>query len=233
MPNGAVGALQAAESNKVWYLRANRLFAGALEGSVEQHAHIFRVIAFARKAQILGLGDTERVVFFVKRGVVRIARLTEDGNEVTLALLGPGDLFGEEMLFAKNPRTTVAVALDDVLLCTARADDLLELMQSDAGMTLNVAKAMNERLGEAVTMMEDVAYARISDRLLHALRRIAAEYGVVTSDGVRISIRLTHAELASIIASTRETVSLELTRLINKHLLRMDGRHIVVLTGSA
>lgn len=229
MPKDTVTAdTGAAESNKVWYLRQNRIFGGALDADVERHAPLFKIVAYPRKAAILDLGDTERVVFFVKRGVVRIARLTEDGNEVTLALLGPGDLFGEEMLFASGPRTTVALALDDVLLCTARADDLLALMQTDAAMALNVAKTMNERLGDAHTMMEDVAYARIPDRIMHALQRIASEYGEPDPAGTRITIRLTHAELASIVASTRETVSLELSRLTARGLIAMDGRHIVV-----
>jgi CRP/FNR family transcriptional regulator len=221
------------ETNKVWFLQRNRLFADVAAGDVSAHAAIFKVVHYPRKASILDGSDTERVVFLVKRGIVRLARLSEDGKEVTLALLGPGDLFGEETLFSGEPRTTVALAVDDVLVCTAKADDLLAIMQTDATMALNVAKTISSRLGATVDIMEDVAYARIPDRILHALERIAAEHGTPVADGIRIDVRLTHTEIASLVASTRETVSLELSRLAAKRRVRYAGQLIVLLTEPA
>jgi CRP/FNR family transcriptional regulator len=229
MADVAARGARSDESNKVWYLQRNQLFAGVAEVDVSAHAGIFTVAAYPRKASILDGSDTERIVFLVKRGIVRLARLSEDGKEVTLALLGPGDLFGEETLFAGEPRTTVALAVDDVLVCSAHADDLLAIMQGDATMALNVAKTINTRLGATIDIVEDVAYARIPDRIMHALERIASAYGTAVDGGVRITIRLTHSEIASLIASTRETVSLELSRLTARNLVRYDNQHIVLV----
>src|SRR5579863_10157761 len=79
--------------NKVWYLRQNRLFAQAAEGGVEDIEHIFTMCEYPRKTQLFDQGDPTRLVYLVKRGKVRIARITPDGKEVTIAILGAGDIF--------------------------------------------------------------------------------------------------------------------------------------------
>ena len=95
-------------------------------------------------------------------------------------------------------------------------------------LALNVAQILSERLLDANATMEDLAYARIPDRLMHLFSRLAAEHGTQTTDGVVVDLKLTHADIASLIGSTRETVSLELANLVKAGKLRMDGRTIVI-----
>ena len=207
--------------NKVFYLKNNRLFTGAGD-KVDETAHIFTTVLYPPKTAVFEQGDPTRLVYLVKRGNVRISRLTPDGKEITVAILGGGDIFGEETLFSKGERTTVATTVGETLLCTARADDLFELLSKDPELALNVAKLVHDRLDDASATIEDLAYARVADRLIHLFERMAAEHGVETSDGTRIDVRLTHADIASLIGSTRETVTVELTNLIREGLLRND-----------
>jgi CRP/FNR family transcriptional regulator len=218
----------ASETNKVWYLKQNRMFDDVPEADVEEHEGLFTMKTFARKAMIFDESDPSRTVYMVKRGAVRLARVTEDGKEVTLAVLGRGDLFGEEAIFSDRPRTTFAVALDDALLCMARADDMFALLESEPKVALNVAKVMSERLVELQSTVEDLAYARLSERLVNLFNRLAIEHGRPVEDGVEITVRLTHADLASLVGSTRETVSLELARLIRAGRLRQRGHRLIV-----
>jgi len=216
------------ESNKVWYLKQNRLFEDVPEDEVEQNEGLFTMKTFARKAFIFDESDPSRTVYMVKRGAVRIARLTEDGKEVTVAVLGRGDLFGEESIFSDRPRSTFAVALDDTLICMARAEDLFALLETQPKVALNVAKVMSERLVELQSTVEDLAYARLSERLINLFNRLAIEHGRPVEGGVEITIRLTHADLASLVGSTRETVSLELARLMRSGRLRQRGHAVIV-----
>jgi CRP/FNR family cyclic AMP-dependent transcriptional regulator len=228
MAKAPVGLNMGTDRNKVWYLQQNRLFIGAIDDPVEKNEHIFTIVSYPHRTQIFDQGDSARVVYFIKKGAVRIARMTEDGKEVTVAVLGPGDLFGEEMIFANAPRTTVAIAIDDVLLCTAQADALFTMLSGDPALALNVAKVLSERLGDAEATMEQLAYAKVGDRLMHLFRKLAVEHGMKVEDGVRIDVRLTHADIASLIGSTRETVSVELSQLVKAERLRFDDRHAVV-----
>jgi CRP/FNR family transcriptional regulator len=159
---------------------------------------------------------------------VRIVRQTPDGKDVTVALLGPGDLFGEESLFDRRARTTHAVVLEDALLCTSRADDLFALLSRDPSLALNVAKVLSERLDDAQSTMEDLAYAKVGERIEHLYRKLAFEHGVAVDGGTRVDVRLTHADVASLVGSTRETVSLELAKLVESGRLKQAGRAIVV-----
>ncbi len=216
------------DANKVWYLRQNRLFGEATEAGVVSSEHLFTMCEMPRGMRVFDQGDTTRVVYMVKRGTVRIARETRDGKDVTVALLGAGDFFGEETLFDDRPRTTVATIVEDALLCTVRADDLFALLAADPALAMNVAKVLSGQLGEARETMEDLAYARVGDRIVHLYRKLAAEHGVPVDGGTRVDMRLTHADVASLVGSTRETVSAEIAKLVDAGRLRVDGRTVTV-----
>ena len=216
------------ESNKVWYLKQNRLFEETAGEDVERYADIFTMQTFPRKALVFDQCDPAKTIYLVKTGTVRIARITPDGKEVTIAVLGKGDLFGEESLFADRPRTTFAIVVDEALLCMARAEDLFGLLNREPKMAMNVASLMSDRLIELTATVEDLSYARLSDRLVHLIERLAIEHGKPCEGGVELTIRLTHADIASLVGSTRETVSLELARLIRAGRLKQRGQALVV-----
>jgi CRP/FNR family transcriptional regulator len=214
--------------NKVWYLKQNRLFARATDESIENCEHIFKTTIFPKRSMVFDQGDPTRLVYLVKRGKVKIARLTPDGKEVTVAVLGAGDIFGEETLFDQTTRMTVAVCMEECLVCTAKADDLFALLSRNPQLALNVAKILSERLDDASATMEDLAYAKVPDRLMHLFVRLAGEHGKATPEGVTLELRLTHADIASLIGSTRETVSLELSNLVKAGRIATDGRFITL-----
>jgi len=214
--------------NKVWYLRQNRLFEAASDETVWGYEHLFRVALFPKRSLVFDHGDPTRVVYLIKRGKIRISRLTADGKEVTVAILAAGDLFGEESLFASTPRTTVATCIEETLLCVAKADDMLALLSQDSSLALNVAKVLSNRLTDASAAMEDLAYARVADRIMHLLVRLASEHGKRREDGMLLDVRLTHFDIASLVGSTRETVSLEMSNLVRAGRIRGDARAIVV-----
>jgi CRP/FNR family transcriptional regulator len=221
-------AADATETNKVWYLKQNRLFEESADDDVTRFADLFTMQTFPRKALIFDQYDPARTIYLIKTGTVRIARITPDGKEVTIAVLGKGDLFGEEALFADRPRTTFAVVVDEALLCMSRAEDLVELLNHEPKMAMNVANLMSDRLLELTATVEDLSYARLSDRLVHLIERLAIEHGKPCEGGIELTIRLTHADIASLVGSTRETVSLELARLIRAGRLRQKGQALVV-----
>lgn len=218
----------AGDHNKVWYLRQSTLFAHAPQETVEGVQGIFRMERFPRKTLLFDLGDTERTIFVIKTGKVRLARLTPQGKEVTITVLGPGDMFGEEMLFGTQQRTTFAVVAEDALVCMSKADDLFAVMAADPALAVNVAKTLSSRLDQAADSIENLSYAKLSDRIMQVLRRLAEVHGRKTTIGIEIELRLTHAELASMVGSTRESVSLELQNLVKAGKLEIHGKKIIL-----
>ncbi|MBV8354434.1 MAG: Crp/Fnr family transcriptional regulator, partial [Candidatus Eremiobacteraeota bacterium] len=99
----------------------------------------------------------------------------------------------------------------------------------DPELALNVAKIVHERLNTASATIEDLAYARVADRLIHLFERLAGEHGVPTAEGTRIDVRLTHADIASLVGSTRETVTAELAQLARDGKIKTEGGSLVLL----
>lgn len=223
------GAPESIGENKIWYLKKNRLFANAPVEAVAGGESIFTMETLPKRAILFDQGDATKIVYLIKTGRVRIARNTADGKEVTVAILGPGDMFGEDALFGGAERTTVATCMEETLICKAHADDLFGLLAGNSGLALNVAQMLSDRLGDASATIEDLAYAKISDRLINLFDRLASELGRVTGDGTFLDVRLTHADIASIIGSTRETVSLEMSQLVRAGLIKQEGGYITVL----
>jgi len=218
-----------AVTNKVWYLQQSRLFSDTADGEAEAYQHLFRMELFPKRTRVFDVGDPARIIYLVKYGKVRIARLTPDGKEVTVAVLGAGDIFGEETLFdATRPRSNVAICVEETLLCMSRADELLALLSTDPQVALNVAKILSDRLDDASGTIEDFAYSKVPDRIVHLFERLSHEHGRRTPGGIAIDVALTHGEIASAIGSTRETVSLELAKLIRAGRVKQEGRAFVL-----
>jgi len=214
--------------NKVWYLRKNRLFANTAVDSIGNIEHLFKMALLPKRTTIFDQGETARVVYLIKRGRIRISRVTADGKEVTVAILEAGDIFGEDSLFGNATRTTVAACMEETLICTAQADDLFALLASSPTLALNVAEILSDRLGDASATIEDLAVAKVSDRLMHFFERLAAEHGKATEEGTLLEVRLTHQDIASVIGSTRETVTLEIAGLVRAGRIKHDGRYITL-----
>jgi CRP/FNR family cyclic AMP-dependent transcriptional regulator len=215
--------------NKVWYLQQNRLFERTAEEDISRFSDSFRQAVFPKRALVFDHGEDGHNVYLLKTGSVRLSRETEDGKQITLALLRPGDIFGEEPLFGRSKRTSVARCLESSLLCSTRAADLYRILSVNPILALNMAKYLDERLDEAHCIVEDMSGLKVSERIVRLFDRLGEEYGVSVPEGVLLDIQLTHGDIASMIGSTRETVSLELGHLARAGKIRLDRRAITIL----
>ena len=211
--------------NAVWYLRQHRLFDGATDDVVRGCYHLFVQRTYPVKAVLFEQGDAGRVVYLVKSGKVRIGRMMSDGKEHTLAILGAGDIFGEEVVFNEGvTRTTQATVIEEAYLCLSRMQDLFAILSRHPVIAMNIAKYLQEQRDVAIAAAEDLAYLKVPDRIMRLFERLGAEHGVPDELGTRIQLRLTHAEIASLVSSTRETVSAEMGKLVRAgKILSSDG----------
>jgi CRP/FNR family transcriptional regulator len=97
-------------------------------------------------------------------------------------------------------------------------------------LAVSIATYLHEQRDDALDIVEDLAYLKVSDRLLRLFERLAHEHGKAVADGTLIDVRLTHADIASLVGSTRETVSAQLSQLAREKTIRLEGRSIVLLT---
>ena len=209
-------------------LRASKLFAGMTDAIAAECAGHFTLVRASRRRQLFRQGDSCTQIYCLIRGFVHIERLTEDGDDFTVRVVGRGDVFGDESLFDKTVHSRSATALDDCIVAACRADTVKALCMRYPLLGLNIARCLQERHDLVLNRLQRMAFSRAGENLLTLLRELAAECGVREACGTRLEVVLTHTQLATLIGTTRETVSYELGKLErNGHVFRR-GRKIVI-----
>ncbi len=222
-----------AQRSKLWYLKNINLFQGM---SREQMASIEgrTVMREVRRREVLYLpGDAGDRIFLLKRGVVKISGLFEDGRQVNLALLRKGEVFGEEAVLDDAPRDHMAEAHDDALICILTKTDFMEILQGHPGMAFKVTKLMGFRLKTFRNRVERLLFKGAPARLAQTLLELAEAHGVRDARGVVLPLRLSQRDLASLIGVTRESVNLALGEFRKQGLVELDGRTLRLLRPEA
>ncbi len=215
-----------AERSKLWYLKNINLFHGMSEQQmrmVEQRT----VMREVRRREVLYLpGDAGDRIYLLKRGVVKISALQEDGREVLLALLRKGEVFGEEAVLDTAPRDHMAEAYEDALICIITRQDFMEMLRSNPEMTFKVTKLIGLRLKTFRTRVEHLLFKGASQRLAATLLELGREHGVTDAQGVLVPLRLSQQDLANLIGVTRESVNLALSDFRRRGLVVLESRAI-------
>lgn len=215
-----------AERSKLWYLKNINLFQGMSEDQmrmVEQRT----VMREVRRREVLYLpGDAGDRIFLLKRGVVKISALQEDGREVILALLRKGEVFGEEAVIDDAPRDHLAEAYEDALICIITRKDFMDMLRSHPELVFKVTKLIGLRLKTFRTRVEHLLFKGASQRLAATLIELAHEHGVSDAQGVLVPLRLSQQDLANLIGVTRESVNLALSDFRRKGLVVLEGRSL-------
>jgi CRP/FNR family transcriptional regulator len=119
-------------------------------------------------------------------------------------------------------------AFEDTLICALYRGDFLALIRRQPELLLAVMKVLAERLRVAEEEIADLVFQDVRGRLASLLLRLAEAYGRKTGGMLRLTLRLTHQDIASMIGATRETVTSALSRFRDAGLIATDQRHIMI-----
>ncbi len=213
--------------DKVWYLQHIDAFAGVGETEMQQIAKRSTMREFTRGRVILHPGQIQEMVYLIKEGRVKVSRYSPEGREQILALLEPGDLVGELALVRETEPVHVE-AFEDTLICELSRRDFISLLRRQPEVMLYVMKLLAARLRVADEEIADLVFRDVSGRLAALLLRLAEAYGERDGGKLRLTLRLTHHDIASMIGATRETVTSTLSRFRESRLIVTEQRHIVI-----
>jgi CRP-like cAMP-binding protein len=162
-------------------------------------------------------------VLIVCRGVVQLSTLYPNGDEGILGLVCPSMPFG--LPFAQaNPYE--AIALTEVVLMRVH---IMELEQSPR-LAQSLFRELTRRLQQTEALLAIAGYRRVDDRLRQLLELLRQDLGQVTPQGIRLSVRLTHQQIAALIGTTRVTVTRLLREFREEGWVSTDtGRHLLFI----
>lgn len=216
------------EKRALWHLKRLPLLQDLTQDTFARLAESVQVIE-ARRRQVVYLpGDPGRSVYFLCSGRVKISKVTRDGKELTLDYRGVGDLFGEHCMIDGGPREEMAEAMDASTLIELDRNLFERLIQREGLVGYRLCKILAQRRREIENKLENLVFKDVNSKLAELLLRLATEYGVDDSRGTLVALKITHQEMANLIGSTRETVSLTLSQFKRSGLIKTDGRKVIL-----
>ena len=182
-----------------------------------------------RSKTIFFPGDPAERVYLIRRGAVRLSRVYETGEEITVALLRENSLFGVLSLLTghRSDRFYHAVAYTCELV-SAPATSLRNAIEQDASVGLLLLQGLSSRVLQTETMIETLTHRDMSSRLASFLLVLCRDFGVPGEKGVTIDLRLSHQAIAEAIGSTRVTITRLLGELKSSSLLAIDRKKITI-----
>lgn len=205
------------------------LFSRVDRASLERLRGISRKRRYGRGSPIFFEGDPGDCLVIIASGVVKIHKAAEDGRQKILAILEAGDFFGEMGVLDGAPRSAAAEALSDCEVLILDRNRFLDLLKTTPGLATDVALALAERLRRTNEDLERLAFRDARGRVVEALLQLSRAHGEKTSLGVRLTVRLTHQELASYAGVTRETVTRVLAELQDSRLVSVGADRRIII----
>jgi CRP-like cAMP-binding protein len=216
-------------SEKLGLLSEVALFAGLSETDIEAIGHATTMMRCVRGQQILSPDDPPDRIHIVKKGRVRVYRMTPDGKQLTLDIYEKGTILGDMSLLGQDRLPEAyAEAIDEGVICTITPDQLRRLIERYPTVGLNVIRHLSQRLQVAERELEAMAYQRVDQRLAHRLLELGQRFGVATARGTLIQARLTQQELAEMIGTTRETLAHTLADFRRRGLLDTPHHQVLI-----
>jgi CRP/FNR family cyclic AMP-dependent transcriptional regulator len=172
--------------------------------------------------------DDGNSLFIVARGSVRIYVPSAQGADLTLAVLGAGQFFGDLSLLDGRPRSASAAALSDTNVVILERSDFVAVIRTRPAAVMSMLAVVVRRLRETDEMASDLAFLDVGGRLAKKLLDLAATNGVKRQDGLLLDMLITQEELANMIGVTRESVNRNLSLFRRIGLVAKEGRRFVL-----
>ncbi len=216
------------EKRALWYLKKIPLLADISHDTLQRLVEKVQLNEVRRRRVVYLPGDPGQAVYFVNGGRVKISKVTRDGKELTLAYRGPGEIFGELVLIDGGPREEMAEAMENALITEIERGEFERLIQREPMIGYRLTKIVAERRREVENKIETLIFKDVNAKLAELLLRLAGEYGVDDERGTLVALKITHQEMANLIGSTRETVSLTLSQFKRRGLIQTEGRKVIL-----
>ena len=214
-------------------LRSVPLFADLEEGELERFSQVAVPRSFPAATRVFHEGDSSDACYIVSEGSFRVTREHSDGRAITLATLGPGEIFGELAMLDGDKRSASAESITDGTLLALPANDVRNLLSRNPEIALKLVAGLVRRLRAANMRLSRQSFQTVPSRvagILAQLSRDGQEPGV-DGDGEmsEVTIRMNQTDLAQLAGTSRESVSRFLAELERAGVVRSGRGRVTVL----
>jgi len=173
-------------------------------------------------------GDQGDRLYVIAEGKIKLGRRSPDGRENLLAILGPGEMFGELALFDPGPRTATATAVAETQILALDNEQFTTFLEARPGVAANLLAALARRLRRTNESLADLVFTDVPGRVAKALLDLSRRFGRPVEDGILVAHDLTQEELAQLVGASRETVNKALADFATRGWLKLEARAVLL-----
>jgi len=212
----------------LWYLEnidVSKIFCpNKMEGKHSEE-HLRKV----EKGEYVYLPDSESdSIFFVVEGRVKIGSTSDEGKEIIKAILTPGEVFGELSLVGITKTRDYALAVEDVKLCSIKANEMSSLIRDHGSLSLFFMKMMGSKVLEMENRLESLVFKDSRSRIVEYLTEAVRKRGQRVGYEWLVRNFNTHQEIASLTATSRQTVTTVLNELRTANIITFNRKRLLV-----
>lgn len=185
--------------------------------------------SFQERETLYRAGDPAQEIYLLGEGRVRLFSHSGKGRSLTLSIVRPGDLFGELAMFPRKRQASMAQAFSDGVLYAISHQQIEALLAANPTLVLQIMENLSRRQQATERRLGDLVFKSVPDRLATLLLELAGPAAGQDRGPTHVPERYTHAQLAEMINTHRETVTKTLNRFQDDHLVEFDRRRVVLL----
>jgi CRP-like cAMP-binding protein len=217
-----------ADKSKLWYLENFNLFSSLKQDSMMDLNKIALEKEIDKNQPIYFPHEPSSSIFFLKTGRVKISKYSNDGKEMIVAFINPGEVFGEMSYLDEGERTDIAVTMDPSLICAINKDDFSQFVEKNPTLNKRLTRIIGLKLKSYSERIEDLIFKDAKQRVISFLIKIANDNGKQIGDQIFVKPFLKHQDIADLTACARQTVNDVLTDLREKSVIDFDRKKLVV-----
>jgi CRP/FNR family transcriptional regulator, cyclic AMP receptor protein len=204
------------------------LFKKQMRDSLQRETRNSSALTIAKHNNVYTIGEAIGMVYFIESGKVKLVMVSSEGKECMLAIHGAGDVFGELCLSGLKGRLETARAMEETVLKQVPCGRFLERLSTDL-LLEGFIKYLAVRIADQQEVIANLVTVDSEQRLGQTLLQIARKLGKKDPRSIRIDVRISHEELASMVGTTRPRISVFMQRFRNLGLIEMSTEHHLII----
>ncbi len=188
----------------------------------------YKLVTYKKHEVLLRPDEIPSGVFYLSKGYARVYALSETGEELTLIIFVPGNIFPITYAFNNTTNLYYVEALTPIEVRKAPVSEFLSFMQSTPETLAALTQGILVRVTGLLERMEYLVFGNSYQKTASMILLCAKRFGTEQKDGIFLEIPLTHKDIGMLIGVTRETVSAEIKKLERKELITHKNGHIII-----